>query len=451
MPLSWLTTHAEIVLLSALVIAAAAFLLQQRRSPQSTAAWLLFLIVAPYFAIPFFVGLAVRKRANGPEALKLLPVSDQPPACHVDAMLRAYGLPGASDGHAFTLHDTPQSARAALFDLIAGAKHEIDAMFYIVARDDVGRAFVAALTEKARQGVAVRLIIDRLGTLNPPWQSLNALSDAGGEVRFFSPLVQRPMRGHLNLRNHRKIMVVDQSVAFGGGMNIGHEYLGDGPDVWTDLAFTLRGPAVQSCAGVFASDWRGTGGTADDPVIAPPPGDGKTIAQLVPSGPDLRHDGLHDTLINAIHRADTRVWIATPYFLPTDTLSEALSVAGRRGVDVCIMLPRRSNQRIADFARGAYLRELQAARCKILLFKPGMLHAKAGIIDQSAYVGSVNFDVRSMLLNFEDTLFVHDPTSVAQLADWFTGHTPSCDVGIANAGAMRRIGEGLFRIGAPIL
>ena len=451
MPLAWLVTHAEIVLLSALVLVAAAFLLQQRRSPQSTAAWLLFLIVAPYIAIPIFVGLGVRKRASGPDALSLDVTDTGPHVSDIDRILRAYRLPGATGGHRLDLLDRPEAARKALFDLVASAQTRIDAMFYIVANDDQGRAFVAALTERARAGVTVRLIIDRLGTLNPPWRELRALSEAGGETRFFSPLVQRPMRGHLNLRNHRKIMVVDGATAFGGGMNVGEEYLGSGSDVWTDLAFTLRGPAVDTCAQVFASDWQGTGGTALDPLPRAEATDGQTVAQLAPSGPDLRHDGVHDALVNAIHRAHDRVWIATPYFLPTDTLSEALAIAARRGVDVRILLPARSNQRIADFARGAYLRESQAAGCRILLFTPGMMHAKTAVIDGSAYVGSLNFDVRSMQLNFEDVLFVHDTDSVAQLADWFTARAADCTEGIGKAGPMRRIGEGLFRVGAPVL
>ena len=451
MPLDWLITHGEIVLLSALILVAAAFLLQQRRSPQSTAAWLLFLVVAPYVAIPIFVGLGVRKRASGPDALRLQVADTDTPVSDIDRILRAYRLPGATGGHHFTLHDRPDTARAALFEMVAGAQTRIDALFYIVANDDHGRAFVTALTERARAGVTVRLIIDRLGTLNPPWRELRALSEAGGETRFFSPLVQRPMRGHLNLRNHRKIMVVDGATAFGGGMNVGAEYMGDGDDVWTDLAFTLRGPAVETCAQIFASDWQGTGGAERDPLPAAAPTDGTTVAQLAPSGPDLRHDGVHDALVNAIHRAHDRVWIATPYFLPTDTLSEALSIAARRGVDVRILLPARSNQRIADFARGAYMRELHAAGCAILLFRPGMMHAKAGIIDGTAYVGSLNFDVRSMQLNFEDALFVHDDASVAQLADWFVARAADCDQGIGKAGPLRRIGEGLFRIGAPVL
>ncbi len=451
MPFDWLITHAEIVLVSFLVLAAAAFLLQQRRSPQSTAAWLLFLIAAPYLAIPIFVGLGVRKRATGPGALTLRAVTDAPPISTLDRMLRSYRLPGAVGGHDFILHDQPRQAKDALLALVQGAQTRIDAQFYIVARDDIGRAFVAALTERAQAGVKVRLIVDRLGSLFPPRRAIKALLAAGGEVHYFSPFVQPPMRGHLNLRNHRKIVVVDNATAFAGGMNVGKDYMGDSDDVWADLAFTLRGPAVASFDDVFASDWDGTGGDAIDPAPLIPPGAGPTVAQVVPSGPDLRHDGLHDAFVNAIHRADSRIWIVTPYFLPTDTLAEALTIAGRRGVDVRLMVPRKSNQKIADFARGAYLRELQNAGCKVLMYAPGMIHAKAGVIDTVAFVGSTNFDVRSMLLNFEDTLFLHDTATVAQLADWFDRMAARTTTGIRPANALRRIGEGLFRIGAPVL
>ncbi len=451
MPFNWLITHAEIVLLSALVLIAAAFLLQQRRSPQSTAAWLLFLVFAPYIAVPVFVTLGVRKRPRGTDSLKLQDIGDKTHASKVDTMLRSYRLPGASDGHAFKLLDTPSTARESLFRMITDTEDRIDALFYIVANDSIGHDFIAALTTKAQQGVRVRLLVDRLGSLNAPSAALRKFKAAGGQMRFFSPLTQGLMRGHLNLRNHRKLMIVDQKEVFAGGMNVGEEYLSEGNHTWVDLAFELRGPAITSFSQLFASDWRAAGGGDDDLPAQSQQTDGSACVQLVPSGPDLRHDALHDVLLNAIHCADRRVWIATPYFLPTDGLSEALNVAGRRGVDIRLLLPKTSNQKIADFARGAYLRDLQAAGCQIQLYTPGMMHAKAGIIDNTAYVGSNNMDVRSMLLNFEDALFVHDTDSVQAVANWFENLLPDCEVGIAQASSLRRIGEGLFRVGAPIL
>ena len=445
-----LTTHLEIFFVSLLVIVAAAFMLQQRRSPQSTAAWLLALVVVPYVAVPIFVAVGFRKRPGQENAITFREVDALEPVNRVDKTLRSYGLPPGATGHTFDLHESPAAARDAVHRLIAEAEGQIDALFYLVARDAEGRAFIDALTARARDGVRVRLLMDRLGSLFPPHRELRRFKDAGGTVEFFSPFVQTPRRGHLNLRNHRKMLIADDRVVYAGGRNVGDEYLTPQDPVWTDLSFTLTGPAVRSFTDVFESDWSGVGGVTREHHRTGAD-EGTCVAQLVASGPDLPHDGFHDTLVNAIHHATDRVWIVTPYFLPTDGQSEALAIAARRGVDVTLVLPRRSNQRTADFARGAYLRELQAAGGKILLYEDGMIHAKTGLVDGTAYIGSTNFDVRSMLLNFENALIVHDAQSVTQLADWFSRQTKQCSEGLKEHGVLRRIAEGFFRIGAPML
>ena len=178
---------------------------------------------------------------------------------------------------------------------------------------------------------------------------------------------------------------------------------------------------------------------------------GTVTAQLVPSGPDTPDDPLHDALVYAIHRAERSICLTTPYFLPTEALLQALATAARRGVDVRIMLPQKSNQWVADLARGAYLRELNAAGCTILRLRPGMLHAKAGIIDDFAWVGSANFDIRSMLLNFESALMLYDVATVTALRHWFSSMEPRCAQGIVRPSPIRRFAEGIFRLGAPIL
>ena len=157
---------------------------------------------------------------------------------------------------------------------------------------------------------------------------------------------------------------------------------------------------------VFRSDWAVVTGRPTVPNDEPKAKrttatGGKSVVQVVPSGPDLPNDVFHDGLTVAIHQAKQRVWIATPYFLPTESLSMALGLAARRGIDVRILIPETSNQRLTDFARGAYLRNLYTDGCQILRYRPSMMHAKAGLIDMMAWVGTANFDVRSMLLNFE--------------------------------------------------
>lgn len=338
--------------------------------------------------------------------------------------------------------------------LIQGAEKHLDVLFYIVANDETGRIFVDALTERAKAGVKVRLLMDRLGTFRGPAAALRRLRKAGGEVRFYSPLLQVPGSGHLNLRNHRKMIIADDARVFSGGMNIGAHYLGPvaREDGWTDLAYLLEGRAVQSFGDVFRSDWEVASGETLEPApsVAADTG-GTATVQLVPSGPDIAEDPLHDGLIRALHLAEARIWLVTPYFVPTEALGAALTTAARRGVDVRVLVPERSNQRLADFARGAYLRDLHEAGGHVLYYQPGMIHAKAGIIDDMGLVGTANFDVRSMLLNFEVTLFVYDAASVAKLHDWFEHLSEHCAMEKPPTGMIRKVAEGLFRLGAPVL
>ncbi len=277
---------------------------------------------------------------------------------------------------------------------------------------------------------------------------------AGGEVLFFSPILQLPSSGHLNLRNHRKMIIADHARVFSGGMNIGEHYMSDHPhsDHWVDLAFTLEGQSVQTFCDVFRSDWEVACGEDVDHIKTPAPTTaGNATVQLIPSGPDIIEDPLHDGIIRALHLAKTRIWIATPYFVPTEPLANALRIAALRGVDVRILVPQKSNQHIADFARGGYLRDAHTAGAKVKYFEPAMIHAKAALIDDVGLVGTANFDVRSMLLNFEAMLFVYDARSVSTLSDWFTAREADCHEDMPSPHLPRRLAEGVFRIGAPIL
>lgn len=293
------------------------------------------------------------------------------------------------------------------------------------------------------------MILDRLGALRRPKAALDRLRAAGGEVRYFSPFLHRVGHGHFNLRNHRKMVIADLTEVWAGGRNVGDVYLAQGHD-WIDLSFSLKGAVVQTYADVFAADW-GVTGAAHNNMSAQNQTIGSVTAQLVPSGPDTPDDPLHDALVCAIHRAEQSIWLTTPYFLPTEALLHALATAARRGVDVRIMLPQRSNQWVTDLARGAYLRDLNAAGCVILRLRQGMLHAKAGMIDDLAWVGSANFDLRSMLLNFETSLMLYDAATVTALRNWFSGLEPHCDSSVISPSLPRRFIEGIFRLGAPIL
>ncbi|WPY94863.1 phospholipase D-like domain-containing protein [Limimaricola variabilis] len=447
-----------------LALTATVMLLQQRRTPQSAAAWILAIILLPWAAIPLFFALGFRKTRSRHPFIRYSSMNGgarPDPAGGPSEAFRAYGVPAASEGNRIELHRDAKHAREAMREMIEGAEHELDITFYLIHDDAIGRDFVDRLTAKVEAGLQVRLIIDRLGGFWCPREALSRFEAAGGQLRWHQPFLNWPLKGHMNLRNHRKMIIADRARAWTGGRNVGCEYMGfppqiapgaRAPELWRDLSFTLEGPSVEVLWDLFRADW----GVADheaEPLpelhVAARPG--TAVVQVVPSGPDTHLDPLHDVLVQMIHAATRRVWIATPYYLPTEPLNAALCTAARRGVDVRVMVPARSNQRIADFARGAYLRTLAESGGRVLQLPRQMTHAKAGVIDGAAWAGSANFDVRSMLLNFEVAVFVYDAPSVALLSDWFEAETALCREGVRRPNIGRRLAEGVFRLGAPML
>lgn len=457
LPTTWLPTagtHIAVMLGLALVGGTILWVLGQRRSPQSALAWIFFIVTLPYVGVPLFFGFGVRRSGMRYDPLRFAPESDPPAAVHdLDTQIRAMGLPAARAGHQVVFETTPIAARASTLEIVDSARESLDIALYRLDRDSYSEAFVAGLIEAARRGVRVRVLLDQLGTWRRPRKSLHALAAAGGDVRLFAALPQLLSTGRLNFRNHRKMIVADGRRAWTGGRNIGASYLGEmtDPGTWTDLSMRIEGPLVAHLAEVFAADWGKVAPDFEpDPPVAGTGRDG-TLAQLLPSGPDLPHDALHDLLVRAIHRARRRVWIMTPYFLPTDQLEHALATAARLNVDLRLLVPAKSNQPVADFARGAYLRALAEAGGRVLRFRPGMLHAKAFIIDDTAWVGSANLDVRSMLLNFEAMVMFYGPDEVAEIADWFETLSDEAEEGPRPVTLPRRIAEATFRLGAPIL
>jgi cardiolipin synthase len=227
-------------------------------------------------------------------------------------------------------------------------------------------------------------------------------------------------------------------------------------DRWHDISFVLQGPAVGYYASVFASDWEFASGerlTEDFNDISGNLGseDG-SIVQIVPSGPDVPNDALYDSLLSGIYTSQKRLWIVTPYFVPDESLVQALVLACRRGVDIRILLPQKSNHLLADIVRGEYLREIQRAGGKIFLYTEGMVHAKALLMDNEfAVLGSANIDIRSLFLDYEIAMFIYSRNSISQSEEWFNGLFLRSQKGISQASLVRRLFEGMVGILAPLL
>lgn len=471
--MTFTSAHLTAVGIALLVVIAATLLMQERRMPQSTLAWLLAIMVLPYVAAPLFLLLGARKFVRRrPHVLR----KDAVATVDAPGTFRALGSARVRPGNRVALLDSPEAAWRALQRLVEEAESSLDAAYYIVSNDAEGRAFLRLLAGRAGQGVRVRLTLDRLGSFFPPRAELRLLRGAGAEMRWHAPLINRWSRGGLNLRNHRKVLIADGRRLMTGGMNVGADYMRSGRlqggrlqgqdgarrPPFDDLNLWLEGPAVLDYRRLFETDWHAAGRNrlwhrlieGGPPPKLPGPGRlppvGAARVQLVASGPDRPLDALHKGLVAAIHRADRRVWLATPYFLPTSELVLALAVAGRRGVDVRLLLPARSNHAVADLASGSALRFLQGEGCRILR-AGAMVHAKSGLVDDMGWVGTANLDLRSLLLNFETSLMLYDPATLGALEAWFRHRFGQAAEGVPKVGLPRRIGEGVFRLGAPLL
>jgi cardiolipin synthase len=398
-------------------------LLDSKRTPQSTFAWLLAIVFVPVVAIPLFLLLGQRKfpsRAKRPsEGFRPLPgpaEAEEPPLARV---LRQSGVTPARAGNDFELLSSGDVAYARLLALIEGARRSIDMTIFILADDPVGLRVIEALAERAGAGVSVRLIVDAVGSARVRRHAERVLARAGAELRAFMPLRHSPIRGRSNLRSHRKLVVVDGEHVFAGGMNVANEYMGPpelaNPPRWRDVAAIVSGPIAADATALFESDWRYCHGVASVEKPKAASARGRELVQLVPSGPDMVSDTVYDAFLTAIFAARERIVLVTPYFVPDEALEHALVLAARRGVRTELVVPRRSNHRLADFARRALLRELVAAGV-VVRYHPQMVHAKAMVVDDfAAYVGSPNFDMRSLFLNYENALFVYSPGAISQI------------------------------------
>jgi cardiolipin synthase len=439
-------------------------LLRQRRSPSSTIAWLLAILSLPYLGVPlylFFGGRKMRRMARRKDRIYTRPAAG-PEDAHlgtVDRLLASYGVPPASSGNRLELVTTGEAAYERVVRLIDEARSTIHITTYILGRDAGSRALIERLMRRASEGVTVRLLLDDVGSWRIRRRFLAPLIESGARVAYFMPMLHIPFRGRTNLRNHRKIVLVDGRVALTGGMNLAWPYMGPAGSagLWCDLSVVVEGPAVADLEALFESDWKFA--TKEDaaldlrPVPAPlVPGEESSTVQVVASGPDVAGDPLYESLLALIFAARERIWIVTPYFVPDEMLARALGLAARRGVDVRLIVPAHSNHLSADLARGSYLRDLHNAGGQVLFYTPVIMHAKATVFDdQLAVIGSANMDMRSLFLNYEVALFLTSPAQVSAVAGWASGLMADSVRELPPPGWARELTENVVRLLSPLL
>jgi cardiolipin synthase A/B len=460
---SYLTSHAVAVLATIASFVIATSLIGSRRTSQSILAWLLALVFMPFVAIPLFLVFGRRKfprRAKRPQddARRLTArTAHPPPMLSIASVLQSSGVAAPRGGNSFELLVTGETAYARLIELIAASERTIDLTMFILGHDVTGHAVVEALAARAANRVKVRVILDAVGSSRSRRYATSALAKVGAEVRSFMPLAHSPIQGRTNLRSHRKQAIFDRRHVFAGGMNLADEYMGLAAPKeprWRDVAAVTSGPVAADAEAMFESDWAYCGGSPRDAVgpepTAPSP-PGNAIVQVVPSGPDRTTDTVYDLLLSGIFAARDRVAIVTPYYVPDDLLQHALVLSARRGVRTEVVVPKVSNHRVADVARRSLLRELSAAGVRVYYYPRGMVHAKAMVVDDAfAYVGSPNFDMRSLFLNYENALCVYSPEAIGKIRAYIDGLMAESETE-SPAGKEHPILEQLARFLAPEL
>ncbi len=456
--------------------------LQQRESA-TTLAWILLIVFVPYLgaALFFIVGRTrVRRRTKRKiESRNLLdpginsltrmhaendPVTvcpiDSSPLGKVSRVVQCMtGKPPLAGNRTEIFIDAGR-AYDSMEQAIRDAKHHVHMMSYLFRSDQAGIRFRDLLTQKAKENIEVRLLVDAVGSHRLDESFIHPLLTSGGSFSRFMPVI--PLRPHWrpNLRNHRKILVVDGKTGFAGGLNIGDEYQGRKKKYapWRDTHMKIEGPAVRRMQEIFAEDWFFA---SDEDLLDPDhfphiEPQGEEIVHVVESGPDQPHENIHAVFFNAITESTSHLFITTPYFIPDPAILLALKVAGWRGVDVRILLPGKSDLKLIQTAGRSYYRELLQAGVRIYEHRPGVLHAKTMVVDRSwATIGSANMDIRSFRLNFEVNILSMGSNVASQLEKiFFADIEKSKEItldDLPHTKPTTRFAQAIARVLAPVL
>ena len=465
--------YTYLVIYAATVILILGIVLAENRNPVKSLAWITVLLLLPIVGIILYIffGRNIRntrmisrrnrrrlkraERYRNPDLSSLgLREQTQQQIKLARSLCDAQFFPG-NDIRVFT---SGQAKMAALEADLKGAKRYINLQYYIFTDDNTGRRIAKILMDKAQEGVKVRVIYDHVGSFRTRNNFWRRMKKAGVECHPFFKVTLPVFGSRINWRNHRKPVVIDGTVGYVGGMNIADRYIDGGKNFksWRDAHLRLTGPAVRSLQYSFAVDWNFMGMPLIEDEVPETPENGEAGAQLVTSGP--MSSWSNDELIyqRAIASAQKRIFIQTPYFLPTDGLLKALQTAALARVDVRIILPQRSDSRMLDYASFSYIAECLRSGIKIYLYEPGMMHAKTMIIDDEvSAVGSTNFDFRSFEHNFEGNMFVYSRQFNERMTSIFMGDLRHSRRLLPSQWARRsyrhKAAESIVRLLSPIL
>lgn len=436
MPSIWTVTGLLFVFFHGAGVLSSLHVLMTGRTPQGALAWIFFLILMPYVAVPLYWIFGPRRYDGYIDARlsshtpfdaiveelreRVEPhivdrAADVPAIAALERLVR---MPMTRGNHVELLLDG-EATFGAIFEALDAAESFVLVQYFIVHDDGVGRAMKSRLVECAARGVAVHFLFDEIGSRNLPSAYIRELRRAGVRVHAFAT-TRRSNRFQLNFRNHRKLVVVDGRVGFTGGLNCGDEYMGRDPEMspWRDTFVRVTGPIVAGLQLSFLEDWHWATDEIPDwewPLEAAGCGDGWN-ALVLPTGPADPLESCSLLFVALFNAADERLWISTPYFVFDAQILSALQLAALRGVDVRILIPERADYATAYYAGWSFHEEVLESGCRIFRYHEGFLHQKAVLVDDSlTLVGTMNLDNRSMRLNFELGVLVEDRTFASEV------------------------------------
>ncbi|HLR52866.1 MAG TPA: cardiolipin synthase [Candidatus Avamphibacillus sp.] len=348
----------------------------------------------------------------------------------------------------------------ALIQDLEKAKDHIHLLYYIIRNDELGQKIANILIKKANEGVEVRLLFDDLGSRRLKNKYIKRIRDAGAQVESFFPPKFFKLNLKINYRNHRKLAIIDGKVGYIGGFNIGDEYLGKHKKFgyWRDTHLKICGDAVKNMQTRFILDWNQASRKDilyDERYYAAKP-KGDVGIQIVSSGPDSEWEQIKNGYIKMIMSAKERIYIQTPYFIPDESLRDALSIAALSGVEVNIMIPNKPDHPFVYWATLSHTGDMLNAGAKVYIYQKGFMHSKTLIIDDKiATVGTANIDVRSFRLNFEVNAFLYDFGLAKRLVDAFhedVNHSTQMTKKLYNKRSLGiRFKESISRLLSPVL
>jgi cardiolipin synthase len=392
----------------------------QSRTPQGALAWFIGLVGFPLVSIPLFVVFGRRRYHEERPGEKLI-FPRYEVVKHRSELLGEFERFLNHTGFYFTdknkidlLIDAAQ-IYPAMFKELDAAKEYIVLQVFIFRTDDTGRIFAEILMRKAREGVKVYVLYEKI-MIKMDKTLINEMHESGIHTGLFKPFTRN--KWHLNFRNHRKIMIIDGRVGFFGGINIGDDYVGKYPKIghWRDTNVRIEGPSLIPAQMTFYKDWLGSQGSFPDIDWKHGPSEGSANVLIFSSGPIEEKPLCLLHHIALIDLARKKLWIANPYIVPPQSLIDALAMAALRGVDVRILVPSYSDNFLIMAVADIYYQRLMDYGVKIFKYKTGFLHQKVMVVDDIlGVVGSANLDFRSMYINFEITTVSSDSPYIDSL------------------------------------